>query len=98
MLGCEDSLGSPRSWQSHGAKLATTRSVDVVDTTVRSLPTGNYAEDGCQQISKKNSSINVFSHQCTYQFILIFLLASSITRLLNEILLNYFTVIIIELA
>jgi len=58
----------------------------------------NYAEDGWQQISKKNNSINVFSYQCTYQFILIFLLAILMTRLTNEILLNYYTVNITELA
>ena len=50
------------------------------------------------RFKKKYNSTNVFSYHCTYQFILIYLLALSITRLMNEILLNYFTVNIIELA
>jgi len=38
----------------------------------------------------------VFSYQCAYRFILIFVLAISITRLMNEILLNYLTIDITE--
>jgi len=40
----------------------------------------------------KNNSINVFSYQCTYRFILIFLLAMLLTWLINEILLELFTI------
>ena len=39
----------------------------------------------------RNITINVSTYQCTYWFILIFLLAISITGLMNEILLNYLT-------
>jgi len=39
---------------------------------------------------QKNNSVNVFSYQYAYRFMLIFLLAILITRLMNKILLNYF--------
>ena len=45
---------------------------------------------------QKNNSINVFSYQCAYQFMLIFLLAILITQLMNEILLNYFTIKLVQ--
>jgi len=41
---------------------------------------------------RKNNSINVFSYQCAYRFILMFLLAILITRFMNQKLLNYFTI------
>jgi len=56
---------------------------------------GNYLQSGCQQILKKDNSINMFSYQCAYQFILIFLLAISIPWHINE-LLELFTVMLIE--
>ena len=45
---------------------------------------------------RKNNSRNAFSYQCAYRFILIFILAILITRLMNIILLNYFTIRLIE--
>jgi len=46
--------------------------------------------------SEFSNSVHVFSYQCAYWFILIFLLAISMTRLMNKILLNYFTIKFIE--
>jgi len=39
---------------------------------------------------EKNNSTNAINYQHAYQFILIFLLALSVTQLINKILLNYF--------
>jgi len=79
------------SYPSTDAILISKKTSLVKESLMLGTHFSNYAESGCQQISKNNNK-NVFSYHYAYRFILIFLFAISITPLMNEILLELFTV------